>query len=109
MRSLLLIPVFAGALPLLAQTRPTPELLHDVIPANTTAEQFVLSADGRRTYYLNSTGEVWLSDRERNANVRVATGNPWDLSLAPTQDALAYTRSGDGQGDCYVWLMPLDP
>jgi hypothetical protein len=95
MRRLLLIPTFV-AIPLFAQRQPTTHVLRGVFPGETNPEQFALSSDTRRAYYLNRAGEIWLYDHDRKANSRLITGNPWDLSLSPKGAAIVYTKGGDG-------------
>lgn len=84
------------------------QALRDVFPGDTNPEPFALSADTRRAYYLTCAGEIWLHDRDRQANARVTTGNPWDLSLSPKGDALMNTKAGDGPSERQVWVTPLD-
>jgi len=91
-----------------AASRETRELL-DVLPAGTKAGQFVLTADGQRTFFVNDAGEAWLYDRTKKTNARVAAGPLWDLSVSPKSDVLAYTKGGDRRGDQFVWSLALDP
>jgi Tol biopolymer transport system component len=98
-----------GAAPLLGQSRAPAAALPDVFPANTSTELFTLTADARRTYFLNSSGEVWVYDRTGKASTRVVAGGPWDVTVSPTRDALVYTRAGTKPTEQYVWLSPLDP
>lgn len=87
---------------------PTVELA-DAFPAGANVDQFVLSADGQRTYFVTKAGEAWLFDRAHKTSARVATGPLWDLNLSPTGDALAYTKAGPTRGDEVVWVVALDP
>jgi len=91
-------------------TAPPPTVeLADAFPAGANVDQFVLSADGQRTYFANKTGEVWLFDRAHKTSARVAAGPLWDLNLSPAGDALAYTKAGPARGDDLVWVVALDP
>jgi Tol biopolymer transport system component len=106
---------FAGALgllglvPLLAQSAPRPVVFPDVLPANTVADQFALTTDRQRTYFLNQAGEIWLFDRERKTSTRVAGSGPWDMAVSPARNAIAYTKRGDKATEQFVWLSSLDP
>jgi Tol biopolymer transport system component len=83
--------------------------LPGVLPADGSTESFVLTADGQRTYYVNTTGELWLFDRAQKTTARIATGRAWDLAVAPTRDALVYTRAGDKPAQQAIWVSSLDP
>ena len=91
-------------------TAPPPTVeLAEAFPAGANVDQFVLSADGQRTYFVTKSGEAWLFDRAHKTSTRVAPGPLWELSLAPTGDALAYTKAGGTRGDEAVWIIALDP
>ena len=90
-------------------SRPETHELADTFPGNPKVDQFVLSADGQRTYFVNSAGEAWLFDRTRKTSTRLAAGPLWDLNVSPAGDALAYTKAGDRRGDQFVWVLPLNP
>ena len=101
----------AFGLPLAAQSpaqRPEMRELTDAFPGNPKVDQFALSADGQRTYFVNSAGEAWLFDRAHKTSTRLTAGPLWDLNVSPTGDALAYTKGGDRRGDQFVWVLPLD-
>ena len=83
-----------GLASLLAQSNPPATDLPGVLPADGSTESFVLTPDGQRTYYVNTTGEIWVFDRAQKTTARIATGRAWDLAVAPTRDALVYTRAG---------------
>src|SRR5215831_19204070 len=89
--------------------RPETRELANAFPGNPKVDQFVLSADGQRTYFVNSAGEAWLFDRTGKTSTRLTTGPLWDLNLSPTGDALAYSKPGDHRGDQQVWVLPLNP
>ena len=89
--------------------RPEARELNDVFPDNRKVDQFAVTADGHRTYFVNSAGEAWLFDRTGKTTALVAAGPLWDLNLSPTGDALAYTKAGDHRGDQFVWVLPLNP
>lgn len=89
-------------------SRPETREVTDALPSNLKVDQFALSADGQRTYLVNSTGEVWLFDRARKTTTRLATGPAWDLNLSPAGDALAYIKAGERRGDQSVWVLPLN-
>jgi Tol biopolymer transport system component len=89
--------------------RPEMRELTDAFPGNPKVDQFALSADGQRTYFVNSAGEAWLFDRTRKTSARLTAGPLWDLNVSPAGDALAYTKGGDRRGDQFVWVLPLDP
>jgi Tol biopolymer transport system component len=105
----------AGALSIAAQSPLAPPSstqareFPDPVPRDQKVDHFVLSVDGQRTYFVNSTGDVWLSDRALRTSARVAGGPMWDLNLSPTGDALAYTKGGARRGDQYVWVLGLNP
>ncbi len=91
-------------------TAPPPTVeLADAFPAGANVDQFVLSADGQRTYFVTKTGEAWLFDRAHKTSARVATGPLWDLNLSPIGNAIAYTKAGLQRGDEVVWIAALDP
>jgi len=98
-----------GLVSLLAQANPPATELPGVLPAEGSTESFVVTPDGRRTYYINTTGEIWMFDRAQKTTARIATGRPWDLAVAPTQDALVYTRAGDKPAQQGIWASALDP
>jgi Tol biopolymer transport system component len=90
-------------------TAPPPTVeLADAFPAGANVDQFVLSADGQRTYFVTKSGEAWLFDRSHKTSARVATGPLWDLNLSPIGDALAYTKAGPTRGDEVVWVVALE-
>jgi Tol biopolymer transport system component len=41
--------------------------------------------------------------------MRLASGPLWDLTLSPTENAIAFTKEGSRRGDRHVWLLALDP
>jgi hypothetical protein len=88
--------------------RPEAHELADALPGTPRVDQFVLTADRDRTYFVNSAGEAWLFDHTHKTSARLAAGPVWDLNLSPTGDALAYTRAGDQRGDQFVWMLPLN-
>ena len=92
-----------------SQDRVKTQELPNVLPADARAEQFTLTSDGQRTYYTTPAGDIWLYDRSRQTNSRVATGSFWDVGVSPLRDALVYTTSGEARQEQYVWLLPLDP
>ena len=98
-----------GLAVLLAQSAPPPVLLPEVLPSTVSAEQFVVTADRQRTYFLNPSGEIWLFDRIRKTSARIVGGGPWDVAVAPPRDAIAYTKRGDKPTEQFVWLSSLDP
>jgi len=102
--------VVACGVPLVSQSPPEMRDLVDALPASTTrVDQFAMTADGKRAYFVNSSGEAWLYDRTRQTSARVAPGPLWDLNLSPSGTALAYTKGGDKRGEQYVWSIALDP
>ena len=110
--TVVLAALFACAFTLAAQSpsaRPETRELADAFPGNQKVDQFALSADGQRTYFVNSSGEAWLFDRTRKTSTRLAPGPLWDLNLSPAGDALAYSKAGEHRGDQYVWVLPLNP
>jgi Tol biopolymer transport system component len=98
-----------GLASLLAQTNPPATELPGVLPAEGSTESFVVTADGQRTYYVNTTGEIWVFDRAQKTGARIASSRAWDLAVAPTRDALVYTRAGDKAAQQAIWVSPLDP
>lgn len=106
--------IASGSL-LAAQTRPAPatapptEQFPDPLPANVSVDQFVLSGDGQRTYYVTKTGEAWLFDHVQKTTARLAAGPLWDLNVSPAGDALAYSKAGARRGETFVWVLALDP
>jgi Tol biopolymer transport system component len=92
-----------------AQVNPSPQVQPGILPADATTELLVLTADGERTYFLNRAGEVWLFDRARQTSAYVVGGKPWDLTVSPARNALAYSRSGGNDTSHHVWVIPLDP
>jgi len=98
-----------GLASLLGQSNPPATDLPGVLPAEGSTESFVLTADGQRTYYVNTTGEIWLFDRAQKTGARIASGRAWDLSVPPTRDALVYMRAGDKPTQQAIWVSPLDP
>jgi Tol biopolymer transport system component len=107
--------VVAGVVILLGTTRlpaqsPAPvRELRDALPADATMEFVAMTEDSARTYFQNSTGEIWMYDRARKTPTRLVAGSAWDLNLSPARNALAYTRAGEQSKDQYVWVLPLDP
>src|SRR5262245_56540779 len=89
--------------------RPETRELANAFPGNPKVDQFALSADGQRTYFVNSAGEAWLFDRTRKTSTRLTSGPLWDLNLSPAGDALAYAKAGEHRGDLNVWVLPLNP
>ncbi len=81
----------------------------DPLPANANVDQFLLSANGQRTYYVTKTGEAWVFDHATKATTKLTAGPLWDLNLAPTGDAIAYTKAGARRGEQFVWVLALDP
>src|SRR6478672_13635636 len=83
--------------------------LRNVVPASAAVEQFVVTPDSQRTYYRLSTGGVSMYDRNTNTTSRITDAVVWDLVIAPTRDALAYTKVGDSRREQHVWVVPLSP
>ncbi len=88
--------------------RPETRELADALPGTLKVDQFVLTADEERTYFVNGTGEAWLFDHTHKTSTRIAAGPVWDLNLSPTGDELAYTKPGEHRGDQFVWVLPLN-
>ena len=102
--------VIASSAPFSSQTPPEMRDLVDALPSGTTrVDQLAITADRKRTYFVNSAGEAWLYDRESQKTGRVVVGPLWDLTLSPSGTSLAYTKAGDRRGDQYVWSIALDP
>lgn len=91
-----------------AQTAVPGQELRNVFPVEARVRDFALTADGRRTYYTTTCGDLWLYDRDRARNTRILSGTLWDLSLSPRRDAIAYTKAGETRREQYVWAPPLD-
>jgi Tol biopolymer transport system component len=87
--------------------------LTDVFPADLKIDPkvdvFSITADGQRTYFGNSAGEVWVFDHTRKTREKVVTGPVWDLNVSPAGNALAYTKGGEHRGDAFVWVLALNP
>ena len=79
----------------------------NVFPGTAAVEQFVMASDSARTYYRQVTSGVWMYDRNAKTTTRVLDAVVWDLTLAPTKNAIAYTKLGDNARDQYVWVLPL--
>jgi len=94
---------------LAGQSNPPASELIGVLPPDTGAEHFVLTPDGQRTYYVNSSGEIWMFDRTSKTSGRIASGSPWDLAVAPTRDAIVYTKTGDKPNQHFAWASLLNP
>ena len=104
---------FAFGLSLAAQSpaqRPEMRELTDAFPGNPKVDQFALSADGQRTYFVNSAGEAWLFDRAHKTSTRLTAGPLWDLNVSPTGEALAYTKgaivAATSSSGCYRSIPP---
>ena len=102
--------MFCTGAPVAAQRGPTAgRRFPDIVPADHQAAQIVLSTDTTRAYAISPTGEIWFFDHTRKTSARLAAGEAWDLSLASTGRALAYSRAGVKRTDHTVWVLPLDP
>jgi dipeptidyl aminopeptidase/acylaminoacyl peptidase len=80
-----------------------------LLPPGVIVEQFVPTADGRRTYFTSTSGELWLYSQADKTTTPLAAGPVWDLNVSPAGNALAYTKSGEGRRDQHVWMLFLDP
>lgn len=89
-------------------THPT-EDASALVPADVKVDQFAPTADGKRTYFVNATGEIWLYAPAEKSTTRLAAGPVWDLNVSPAGTALAYTKSGAARGEQHVWIQLLDP
>ena len=81
----------------------------NLFPANTSVEQFVLTADGRRTYYAAPTGGIWMYDHTSLTGSRVTDDVAWDLAVSPKGDALVYTKADKTRRGQQVWVLRLSP
>jgi dipeptidyl aminopeptidase/acylaminoacyl peptidase len=68
----------------------------------------VLTPDGRRTYFSDAAGVLWLYERATNTTARLVGGPVWDLSVSATANAIAYTKVGERRGDRSIWAASLD-
>src|SRR5262249_42340083 len=101
-----------GAWPLVVQSpagRPAPDLSEAFPAGQQRPDQFALTADGRRTYFVDGAGDAWLYDRATKTKTRCISGPLWDLALSPAGNAIAYTKGGDRRGDQHVWVVDLAP
>ena len=90
-----------------AQPRVSVQQMRDVFPADAKVEQFVITRDGRRTYYTTPTGGLWLYDRETKAAARVSDALVWDVDVSTTGNAVAYTKMGNDRRQQFVWVLPI--
>ncbi len=100
------IAVLLGGLSAFAQSEQRD--LAGVLPANTRVDQFVITPDQRRTYFVSAEGDAWRYDAETKISDRIAAGPLWDLNLSPKGEALAYTKAGAARGDEAVWAVTIN-
>ena len=104
--------VLFASTPLAAQGRPPAQELRDVLPPSPKADQFVLTRDGRRTYFTNAAGELWLFDRGSKAVTLLQQAGPGMLQVRYGMRALAMKppptlvslRAPAAEGVARVWL-----
>jgi dipeptidyl aminopeptidase/acylaminoacyl peptidase len=80
-----------------------------LLPADVKIDQFAPTADGKRTYFVNAAGEIWLYVAADKTTARVGSGPAWDLNVSAAGTVLAYTKSGATRGEQHVWVQTLDP
>jgi dipeptidyl aminopeptidase/acylaminoacyl peptidase len=84
--------------------------LVDALPVGTApSNQVAITADGKRTYFVNPAGQALLYERAGQSVTLLTAGPLWDLNLSPAGTAIAYTKAGEHRGDQYVWALTLDP
>lgn len=96
------------AMPATAQVPATKDL-PILFPASASVEQFVLTADGQRTYYTAPVGGIWMYDHASHTASRVSEDAAWDLAVSPKGDALVYTKADEMRRAQHVWVLPLSP
>lgn len=69
---------------------------------------FAATADAQRIYYSDSIGQIWLYDRTLQKLARIVTGTQAEFALAPSGNALAFTRVEPNSREQYVWVLHLD-
>ena len=79
-----------------------------LFPADAKVDQFALTADGQRTYFVNASGEIWLYKQAGKMATRVTAGPAWDLNVSSAGNVLAYTKGGAQRGEQYVWVLALN-
>jgi Tol biopolymer transport system component len=106
---------FAVGLPVVARTLPAqaPDRVRAdasaLLPPDLNVNEFVVTADGKRTYLVTAVGELLLYRPDDKATTRLVAGPVWDLDVSPARNAVAYTKAGAERGDQHVWVQPLDP
>jgi Tol biopolymer transport system component len=81
--------------------------VHNLLPANATVDQFVISTDSQRTYYAPPTGGIMVYDHRSGATSSLSSDVAWGLMLSPAGDAIAYTKVGATRREQDVWYLPL--
>jgi Tol biopolymer transport system component len=93
----------AAQVPAPAQVR-----LSDALPIGVRPKVFSATADAQHTYYSDSIGQIWVYDHASNTNNHIVTGTQWDLTVAPSGNALAFTRGESNSREQFVWVVRLD-
>ena len=81
--------------------------MRDVFPADTKVEQFVITRDGRRTYYSTPSGGLWLYEHGSKSPARVSDATVWDIDVSITGNVVAYTKPGANRREQFVWVLPI--
>ena len=108
MRSLAVVVIalhFAGSVG--AQAPASAQQVRNLLPASTTVDQFVISADSQRTYYAPPTGGIVMFDHRSGATSSLTGDVAWGLVLSPSGDTIAYTKVGATRREQHVWYLPL--
>src|SRR5258708_7882535 len=104
LRALVLVAMLSAGL---AAQSPPPAPVANLLPDSARVEQFIVSADGQRTYYTTAGSGVRMYDRSRKTASQVVSDMVWDLALSPAGDLLAFSKAGDTRRAQHVWIVPL--
>jgi len=92
-----------------AAQKGSPFVPASILPVDAPMDEYAVTADRNRVYYSSLRGEVLLYDRKSSKTTHIADGGViWDIAVANNGSAVAFTRSGEGGKDYFIWTVPLD-